>query len=203
MPTTNGCLFLRGYSVLRSGMIPAELGQLRSLQELRLSQNDLEGKAAKFWLYQTRSISFHFAFACACTRVRALLLLMGILAGCLNLVLIRVYHPFGIAGSIPWELSRLSALRELLLNRCMLSGAIPSQFGKLQSLERLNLYSNRLTGEYEHEPLMSLECSKTSNLVVVGVVCACNYAAWACFRWLFLRTICFAPLRCDALLHHT
>ena len=56
--------FIRRHSLLRSGTIPPELGQLRALEELRLSQNDLEGEIATFWLCQTRATPFHSACAC-------------------------------------------------------------------------------------------------------------------------------------------
>ena len=52
-----------------------------------------------------------------------------------------------LMGTIPFEISWLSDLRELNLNRVYLHGTIPNQIGsKLSNLRLIQLYSNELTG---------------------------------------------------------
>ena len=56
-----------------------------------------------------------------------------------------------LVGSIPPELGRLTNLVDLRLHDNRLSGSIPSELGNLSSLEVLNLEDNRLTGSIPPE----------------------------------------------------
>ena len=57
----------------------------------------------------------------------------------------------GLAGQIPAELGRFSALQILDLRDNRLRGSIPSDLGDLASLEQLLLHGNRLEGEIPSE----------------------------------------------------
>ncbi|KAI5066607.1 hypothetical protein GOP47_0019231 [Adiantum capillus-veneris] len=56
-----------------------------------------------------------------------------------------------LVGTIPIELSNLSALQLLSLSQNGLSGRIPVQLSKLTALQHLDLSDNRLSGEVPHE----------------------------------------------------
>ena len=59
--------------------------------------------------------------------------------------------PFGMSGSIPSELGRLSELRALYLHGNTLSGSIPPQLGNLSKLVALGLADNDLSGNIPSE----------------------------------------------------
>ncbi len=56
-----------------------------------------------------------------------------------------------LSGPIPSELGKLGSLEHLQLSNNQLSGAIPSELGKLDSLERLQLSNNQLSGTIPSE----------------------------------------------------
>ena len=58
---------------------------------------------------------------------------------------------YGLAGEIPSELGKLASLQYLSLNDNGLTGEIPPELGKLASLEQLILNDNGLTGEIPSE----------------------------------------------------
>ena len=65
----------------------------------------------------------------------------------------------GLAGTIPTELSQLSALESLKLGRNQLTGNIPVELGQLSNLIRLHLFTNQLSGP------IPVELSQLSNLL--------------------------------------
>lgn len=65
----------------------------------------------------------------------------------------------GLVGTIPTELSQLSALENLKLGRNQLTGNIPVELGQLSNLIRLHLFTNQLSGP------IPVELSQLSNLL--------------------------------------
>ena len=58
---------------------------------------------------------------------------------------------YNITGSIPTELSRITALNTLDLSRLQLTGTIPTELGELKRLSFFNLSNNTLTGSISRE----------------------------------------------------
>ena len=84
----------------------------------------------------------------------------------------------GLDGRIPWELSKLSALKHLQLDNNKLIGRIPGELSKLQFLEHLQLNNNDdvpgrgLSGGIPTElsKLASLEYLRLDNNKLVGII---------------------------------
>lgn len=57
----------------------------------------------------------------------------------------------GVAGTLPYELSRLQNLRNLVLEEGILTGTIPTQLGELQLLEQIDLNFNLIGGPIPEE----------------------------------------------------
>lgn len=57
----------------------------------------------------------------------------------------------GIAGTLPFELTRLQTLQNLILEEGILTGTIPSKLGEIRSLEQLDLNFNLLQGPIPDE----------------------------------------------------
>jgi Leucine-rich repeat (LRR) protein len=66
-----------------------------------------------------------------------------------NLILVRIIDlsSNNLSGSIPSQISKLSALRFLNLSRNNLYGEIPNDMGKMKLLESLDLSMNKISGE--------------------------------------------------------
>ncbi|XP_017439432.2 receptor-like protein EIX2 isoform X2 [Vigna angularis] len=66
-----------------------------------------------------------------------------------NLILVRMIDLSSnkLSGTVPPEISKLSALRFLNLSRNILSGEIPKDMGKMKLLESLDLSLNHISGE--------------------------------------------------------
>ena len=122
-----------------SGEIPAELGNLSSLQSLSLSQNELSGEIPA----ELGNLS----------SLQSLSLWGNELSGEIpaelgNLASLQWLALDGneLSGEIPAELGNLSSLQSLYLHENKLSGAIPAELGRLANLRHLFLHNNELTG---------------------------------------------------------
>ena len=136
-PTQVTALFLASSGL--NGEIPAELGNLATLELLALGGNQLSGRipAELGNLANLRDLSLSFNN------------LSGeIPAGLGNLSELTVLwlESNELTGEIPVELGRLSKLIWLFLGDNRLSGEIPAELGDLSQLERLDLSPNELTG---------------------------------------------------------
>ena len=107
-----------------TGEIPAELGDLASLEVLDLGAHDLTGENAN---NLTGEIPAE-------------------LGNLDNLVRLEL-NANNLTGEIPAELGNLDSLRGLYLQYNALTGVIPPELGDLANLEVLYLWSNGLTGE--------------------------------------------------------
>ena len=127
-----------------SGEIPAELGNLSSLERLYLYRNQLSGEIP--------------AELGNLLKLRGLLLADNQLSGeipaelgnLLNLTDLNLYAN-QLSGEIPCELGNLVNLKSLALGKAQLSGEIPAELGNLVNLTWLNLSDNRLSGEIPAE----------------------------------------------------
>ena len=163
-----------------TGPIPAELGNLASLQYLRLSGNDLTGPippelgklASLKWLSLssnnlTGSIPAELGNLAS---LDTLHLAWNSLTGPIppelgNLASLQYLRLSGndLTGPIPPELGNLASLQVLHLYRNSLTGPIPPELGNLASLQVLHLYRNSLTGPIPPE-LGGLDGLDTLNL---------------------------------------
>ena len=122
-----------------SGSIPAELGNLYSLQYFYISSNDLTGSIPA----ELGNLS----------NLEELRLNGNGLTGSIpstfgnlgNLKLMRL-NGNDLTGSIPAELGQLSNLETLYIDHNEFSGNIPPELGNLSSLKYLTLHYNQLTG---------------------------------------------------------
>ena len=122
-----------------SGAIPAELGDLTSLQRLNLSQNGLTGTipAALGDLTSLQHLNLYGNILSG-----AIPAALGDLANLEELHL----EDNSLSGAIPPELGDLTNLEELYLWGNGLSGTIPAELGDLANLEELHLWGNGLSG---------------------------------------------------------
>ncbi len=122
-----------------SGPLPAELGELSSLETLDLSRNHVSGPlpAALGGLHALRELRLDH------TSISQLPAELGELAAL-------AYLDVSDAGlvNVPLlpELGRLTALRHLNLSNNGLSGPLPAAWGNLAALQYLNLSNNGLSG---------------------------------------------------------
>ena len=129
------------YSNQLTGPIPAELGDLSSLEQLYLYSNQLTGNIPAE---------------------------LGDLSSLTGLSL----YGNQLTGPIPPELGDLSSLTGLSLSNNQLTGTIPAELGDLSSLTGLWLYSNQLTGTIPAElgDLPSLRDLNLSNNQLTGTI---------------------------------
>jgi Leucine-rich repeat (LRR) protein len=122
-----------------SGAIPAEIGNLTSLQYIDLGSNQLSGsiptEIGNLTLLTDLGLYYNQLTGALPTQI-------GNLAALKNLYL----NNNLLTGAIPTQIGNLTALQSLLLGSNQLSGAIPTQIGNLTSLTDLELYSNQFTG---------------------------------------------------------
>ena len=148
-----------------SGPIPAELGDLASLERLDLSENDLSGSIPPE-LGNLASLEHLSLYNNALSG--PIPPELGDLASLrwLNL------GDNALTGAIPPELGNLASLEHLSLYSNALSGPIPPELGDLASLEWLGLGDNDLTGAIPPElgNLASLESLSLSNNALTGAI---------------------------------
>ena len=127
-----------------SGEIPAELGDLTSLQNLYLWQNSLSGEipaelggltSLQILFLEDNNLSGEIPAE------------LGDLSSLQSLYLAQN----GLSGEIPAELGDLTSLLTLDLQNNNLSGEIPAELGDLTSLQNLFLRDNNLSGEIPAE----------------------------------------------------
>ena len=127
-----------------SGEIPAELGDLSSLQNLYLWQNNLSG-AIPAELGDLANLQILFLEDNNLSG--AIPAELGDLTSLLTLDL----QNNNLSGEIPAELGDLTNLQNLYLRNNNLSGEIPAELGDLANLLVLDLQNNKLSGEIPAE----------------------------------------------------
>ena len=122
-----------------SGPIPAELGNLTSLSTLNLGSNQLSGPIPA-WLGDSTSLTVLSLSANELTG--------PIPAELGNLTSLRTLNLAGsqVSGPIPAWLADFTSLTTLSLHHNQLSGPIPAWLGNLSSLTVLSLSANELSG---------------------------------------------------------
>ena len=145
------------------GPIPAEIGNLAKLTQLRLGYNQLTGSIpvelgaltnlTGLSLYSNQLTGTIPVELGALTNLTGLRLYSNQLTGSIpvelgaltNLTRLYLYSN-QLTGSIPIELGALTNLTWLRLDINQLTGTIPVELGALTNLTQLYLYSNQLTG---------------------------------------------------------
>ena len=127
-----------------SGPIPAELGNLTNLEDLLLFDNQLSGplpaEIGKLENLQTMWLYNNELSGS----------IPGEIGDLENLQSIDLSNN-QLIGEIPGEIGKLAGLEDLWLSRNWLNGSIPAALGDLANLEALLLDSNQLTGELPAE----------------------------------------------------
>lgn len=126
------------------GTIPAEIGDLTSLQTLSLHDNQLTGQIPKD--------------VGRLTNLTRLFLSRNYLTGTIppDIGQLAKLETLSLAineleGPIPTEVGDLTNLRELYLHVNLLEGSIPAKIGQLSQLEELILYANNVGGSIPPE----------------------------------------------------
>ena len=127
-----------------SGQLPAELGNLTSLEYLRLYSNQLSGELP----VELGNLISLRAMQLANNRLNG-----GLPAEWGNLTSLELLslHRNHLSGEIPAALGNLTSLKELDLPDNRFSGEIPAELGNLTDLEFLSLHGNRLIGNLPAE----------------------------------------------------
>ena len=148
-----------------TGAIPAELGSLNNLTDLRLHGNELTG-AIPSWLGSLNNLTdLRLSSNQLTGTIPSWLGSLG------NLKRLALDHN-QLTGAIPAELGNLSNLGVLYLDRNQLTGTIPAELGSLTNLKRLELDHNRLTGAIPAElgNLSNLEWLRLAGNQLTGCV---------------------------------
>ena len=122
-----------------NGTIPAALGNLSMLEELRFHENQLTGSVPPE-LGRLTSLTILWLSGNQLTGN-----LPTDLGALFRLRDLRIYEN-NLTGAIPFELGRLTDLTTLRLSGNQFTGEIPSALGDLINLKILRLHGNRLTG---------------------------------------------------------
>ena len=131
--------YLRLINNQLSGVMPPSLGDLANLRSIILSDNQLTGsiqpELGDLSRLQTLSIEDNRLTGTIPAKLGSLTLLHSLrLSG------------NQLSGSLPPELGGLANLDLLYLSRNRLSGDVPAEFGNLAKLTGLTLHNNQLTG---------------------------------------------------------
>lgn len=160
--------FLIGLSLAENnltGMLPAELGEISSLQELWLAFNSLSGAipTALGNLSQLQILSLWSNSLSGAIPAE-----LGSLSQLQRLEL----HRNSLSGAIPVELGNLSQLQLLYLSDNTLSAPIPAELGNLSQLQALLLHNNSLSGAIPAElgNLSQLHALRLQNNSLSGVI---------------------------------
>ena len=142
------------------GVLPSEIGDLTSLEELRLNGNNLTGAipSAIGNLTSLQGLSLS-----ANSLSGAIPSAIGNLTNLRQLFL----SSNSLSGAIPSEIENLTRLEDLWLDGNNLTGAIPSAIGNLISLEELRFDRNNLTGAIPSE-IGNLTRLETWNSIIYG-----------------------------------
>ncbi len=130
-----------------TGSIPAGLGELSALQQLRLSWNQLTGTIPPELGKLTQLSDLGLGGNQLTGTIPPEL---GSIGSTLTTLQISGPNPLpsgiGLTGSIPSALGNLSGLTYLWLNGNALTGSIPTRLGRLTNLTGLHLHNNQLSG---------------------------------------------------------
>ncbi|CAH1441111.1 unnamed protein product [Lactuca virosa] len=150
------------------GLIPIELGNLKSLTILELSHNQLSGSIPSslanlsnlqyLYLNENKLVGLIPIELGNLKNLMHLVVNYNQLSGSIpsslgnlsNLQLLYLYEN-RLSGPIPIELGNLKSLSDLEVSHYQLSGSILQEFGNLTQLQRLDLSSNHLVGEIPKE----------------------------------------------------
>ncbi|KQJ86893.1 hypothetical protein BRADI_4g08305v3, partial [Brachypodium distachyon] len=128
---------------LFSGVVPPELGSLRNLNWLQLSNNLLQAKGPKDWEFLSALAN--------CSQLQTLDLCTNKFGGVLpdSFSNLQSFFAFSnkISGSIPLTIGNLTELNYFDLDANAFSGSIPSTLGNMTNLLALGLSSNKFTGQ--------------------------------------------------------
>lgn len=132
---------------LFSGTVPPQIGRLRYLNRLLITDTSLEAKVARDWEFITSLTN--------CTRLWNLEFGSGKFAGILpssvsnlSTSLRTLYLPYNtISGSIPEKVGDLINLQSLVLDNNSFTGTIPSSLGNLKNLQLLSVPNNKISGK--------------------------------------------------------
>ncbi|MDE2826623.1 MAG: S8 family serine peptidase [Bacteroidota bacterium] len=127
------------------GTLPPELGNLRNLVGLRLSENEgltgqIPPELGNLERLQVLSLRYNSLSGVIPPKLGSLGKLRG-----LDL------SRNSLSGTIPPQLGSLEQLQELWLHRNSLSGSIPPELGRLEKLWMLSLWGNSLSGSIPSE----------------------------------------------------
>ena len=152
-----------------TGTLPPELGNLRNLVGLRLSENEgltgqIPSELGNLDRLQVLSLSYNSLFESIPPELGSLGKLRGLdlshnsLSGPIPLELQNLDQLRGLdlshnslSGTIPPQLGSLEQLQELWLHRNSLSESIPPELGSLEKLWMLSLWGNSLSGSIPSE----------------------------------------------------
>jgi len=178
-----------------TGSIPSEIGNLRSLTNLRLSNNDLSGsipnsiwnnllKLRVLYLSSNRLNGTIPSTIGNLVELDVLTLANNQISGTIPstignlkwLALIN-FNYLQLTGIIPSEIGKLTNLRQLAFSQNGLSGPIPPGIGKLPYLQNLGLGNLTVYGTYTGQCFTTVNVLNTPNVVICGCASAISPAA--------------------------